>query len=147
TIPWILILFGLATGAIHPSAIPGPDSVEPPPPGGFPSSIFNLASSLYNISHSAIVFGIVFLTVWAIRKKIMWELGGWLIHILIDIPTHSYAFFPTPALWPLSEWKFMHGISWNTGWFMAVNYSLLVVTYLSLYASHWKNRAIPYKKI
>ena len=133
TLPWILILFGLATKTINPATIPGPDSVEPPLPHSFPAGIFNLASSLYNISHSAVVFGATILCVWIVTRKIYWEMGGWLLHILIDIPTHAYSFFPTPVFWPISGWKFSHGISWGTPWFMAINYSLLAITYISLF--------------
>ncbi len=133
TIPWIWIGIDLLRGAFTFQEIPGPASTEPPLPGAFPISIFNLASSLYNISHSAIVFGAVFLAVWAIRKTPLWEMGGWLLHILIDIPTHSYSFFPTPAPWPLSQWKFSHGIQWNRPWFMVLNYSLLALIFGVIY--------------
>lgn len=125
-VPWVLILVGLFQGSVHVKDIPGPDSIEPPPPGAFPPSIFNLALSLYNISHSLFVFAVVVFAVWLMRKRIPWEMGGWLLHILIDIPTHSYAFFSTPFLWPLSGWKFSHGIAWSNTWFMLLNYAALV---------------------
>ncbi|MFA5841675.1 MAG: hypothetical protein WC835_01770 [Candidatus Paceibacterota bacterium] len=93
--------------------------------------LYDLSNSLYNASHSLIIFLIVFALVWAILKRPVWELGGWLIHILVDIPTHSYAFFPTPFLWPLSDFK-VNGISWGVGWFMALNYGSLLVLYIVL---------------
>ena len=74
-----------------------------------------------------LVFGIAFL----IFRRPIWELGGWLIHILLDIPTHSYRFFPTPVFWPFSGWKF-NGLSWATPWFLIVNYAAIIIIYLLL---------------
>jgi hypothetical protein len=93
--------------------------------------LYDLSSSLYNLSHSLIIFAVLFAVVWAVRKRPLWELGGWLIHILIDIPTHSYQFFPTPFLWPLSDFK-VNGLSWGAPWFMVLNYGLLIVLYAVL---------------
>lgn len=94
--------------------------------------IWNLTHQLYNISHSLFVFLLVFGLVWYFRKKPLWEMTGWLIHILMDIPSHSYRFFPTPFLWPVSDFK-IDGISWATPWFMITNYSLLLAAYLTLW--------------
>ncbi len=69
-------------------------------------------------------------------RRFPYELLGWLLHILIDIPTHSYSFYPTPFLWPISQYKF-DGISWGTPWFMIVNYSSLAISYLVLW---WKGK-------
>ncbi|MCS6789007.1 MAG: hypothetical protein NZ484_00305 [Patescibacteria group bacterium] len=91
--------------------------------------IFNFTHNLYNISHSLIIFGIIFLIVYLIKKKIYFALFGWPLHILIDIPTHSYRFYPTPFLWPISDFKF-GGISWGVPWFMFLNYSLILIFYL-----------------
>jgi hypothetical protein len=65
-------------------------------------------------------------------KIIPWEMGGWLVHILCDIPTHSYRFYPTPIFWPLSSWKF-NGFSWGVWWFMLLNYSALFIVFLIIY--------------
>lgn len=118
------------------------------PTAGNSTLAMKLAEYLYNFSHSIFVFTIVFCTVWFVRNKIArrrsgtegaaasasgsdgpkWEMGGWLLHIIMDIPTHSYAFFPTPVLWPLFGWKF-NGFSWATPWFLILNYSLLILVY------------------
>ncbi|HLD04625.1 MAG TPA: metal-dependent hydrolase [Candidatus Nanoarchaeia archaeon] len=94
-----------------------------------------LTHIMYSMSHSAIIFFLFFLTVCLIckhyHKPKPWILGGWLLHTLCDVPTHSYRFFPTPVFWPLSEWKF-NGISWGTPWFMMVNYTAIVTVYLLL---------------
>lgn len=93
--------------------------------------LYDLSNTLYSLSHSLLIFLIVFGLVWALRKRPLWELGGWLIHILIDIPTHSYKFFPTPFLWPLSDFK-VNGILWGAPWFMILNYGSLLVLYIVL---------------
>lgn len=74
-------------------------------------------------------------------RKWPWLMGGWVLHIIIDIPTHTKAFFATPFLWPLSNFK-IDGISWGTLWFMLINYSALVLVYLLIV---WKRNRI--KKI
>ena len=60
------------------------------------------------------------------RKRLAIFVLPWLIHILIDIPTHSREFLPTPFLWPVSEWKFP-GISWGNRYFMMFNYAAIIV--------------------
>ena len=45
---------------------------------------------------------------------------GWLLHILIDVPTHSKAYYATKIFWPLSDWGF-DGIPWWNRWFWALN--------------------------
>jgi len=86
-----------------------------------------LAHSLYNYSHSGIIFLAVFILFWVIRKRPYWELSGWLLHILIDIPTHRSEFFPTPVFWPISDFHFAHGISWAEPWFMSTNYAIVIL--------------------
>jgi len=81
--------------------------------------------TMYNLTHSLIVFLIVFAIVYFFFKEYVLFLLPWVIHILIDIPTHSKAFFPTPFLWPISGFM-VDGISWGAPWFMITNYSLLV---------------------
>ncbi|OGZ34733.1 MAG: hypothetical protein A2174_02215 [Candidatus Portnoybacteria bacterium RBG_13_41_18] len=94
--------------------------------------IINLTHWLYNFSHSLVVFLAVF-SITSLRKRgALWVMTGWLAHILIDIPTHSYKFFPTPFLWPLSDWK-LDGISWSSPWFEIINYSLIAIVYFWLY--------------
>lgn len=85
----------------------------------------------YNFTHSIIIFFIIMGVIYFITREIPIILGGWLFHILIDIPTHNNKFFPTPFLWPLSDFT-VNGISWFDPVFMAVNYSLLfiILTYL-----------------
>ena len=85
----------------------------------------------YNYTHSLVVFAIAFVAVYAITKQWFWPMTAWVIHILIDIPTHSTRFFPTPFLWPFSDYVF-NGISWGTPWFMLVNYLSLLIVYIMI---------------
>jgi hypothetical protein len=94
-----------------------------------------LAWQLYQISHSLVTFSAVFGIVWLIARRPVLELLGWPLHILIDMPTHSARFFPTPFLWPVSSYR-VSGISWANPWFMLVNYSALATVYFLL----WRNR-------
>ena len=130
TIPFIAIIWGLMLGTVNLSDLHRVDTGEPPPTDTL--WFLNLANSLYNISHSLIVFSLVFILVWILMKKPYLEFGAWVLHILIDIPTHSYKFFPTPFLWPVSSFKF-NGFSWADSWFMMLNYSAIIVVYLLLY--------------
>ena len=82
--------------------------------------------TLYGITHSLLIFSGVFIIVWLIVKKLPIYLLPWLLHIIIDIPSHSKSFLPTPFLWPLSDWKFP-GISWGNPWFMGINYTLIII--------------------
>jgi hypothetical protein len=129
TIGFVWLFGNLIFGGMSFSDLPQPQEAEPAPQDTLP--IFHLTSTLYNISHSAIVFLIVFGILFLIFRRPIWELGGWMIHILLDIPTHSYRFFPTPVLWPLSGWKF-NGFSWATPWFLIVNYAAIIIIYLLL---------------
>jgi len=118
------------------SDLPHPEETEPAQPI---IPFANLTNMLYNLSHSIFIFLIVFSFIYLIFKKPIWEMGAWLLHILMDIPTHSYAFYPTPFLWPFSEWKF-NGFSWGQPWFMILNVSLLITFYLILYFTKKKIR-------
>ena len=105
---------------------------------------FGFAEQAYNYTHSIVVFTIVFLLVAIIgmlykyykSKKfswwIFWPMLGWALHILIDIPTHP-DFYNTPFLFPLSDFKNTHGVSWGHPVFMAINYGLLIVAYIGIY--------------
>lgn len=80
--------------------------------------------TLYDISHSIIIIAVVFGIVWLLFRKVPLFLYAWPLHVLIDIPTHTREFLPTPFLWPLSSWHFP-GISWGTAAFMTTNYILI----------------------
>jgi hypothetical protein len=97
------------------------------------------AQTLYNVTHSLIVFAFVFLAIWVIRKKPLWIIGAWGLHILIDIPTHSLALFPTPFLWPLSDWR-INGIGWDNPYVFAIDITLLIIAYSIWLVPRWRKR-------
>jgi hypothetical protein len=128
--------------------VPRPELLPPEVRMTFP--VFRLSNSLYHLSHSLIIFAGIFLLVWAIRRYWLkfrqavpmsdsplsagwpfWEMTGWMLHILIDIPTHTRRLYPTPFLWPLSDFT-IDGISWGRPWFLALNYSSLLIVFLLL---------------
>lgn len=122
----ILFLMNLINGNFHRGR---------PPIELLPKWLF----AAYNLTHSFIMFAVVFLIIFLITKKWFWPLTAWAMHILIDIPTHSFRFFPTPFLWPISDYKF-DGISWATPWFMLLNYSALMTVLILIAHSKAKER-------
>ena len=126
---FIFLFYNLLLGRTGLSTMPRPEEAEPAARDTLP--IFQLTSTLYNLSHSLIIFFLVFGLVFLIMRRPVFELGGWLFHILIDIPTHSYRFYPTPFLWPVSGFKF-NGLSWANPWFLLLNYSAIILVYFLL---------------
>ena len=93
---------------------------------------FMWAQFSYNYTHSLVTFSVVTAIVVSIRKgKMYWPILGWALHICIDIFSHR-GFYETPFLYPISNYKFSHGLSWGNPVFMVVNYGLLLVFYISL---------------
>ncbi len=119
-------------------------------PAGFINGKLNnwtvsFAEYAYNYTHSLLIFLVVFLLVLLIgnvykyrqnpdNSKIwfFWPLLGWALHILIDIPTHP-DFYSTPFLFPLSNFRNHHGISWGHPVFMVINYGAIILTYVGLF--------------
>ena len=101
------------------------NGTEPPNPALIPSFV----GQIYNITHSLIIFAAVFLIVWFILKRPVYEMLAWGLHILFDIPTHSYAFFPTPFLWPISAFK-INGVHWGDPIILYPNIILLLILYI-----------------
>jgi hypothetical protein len=142
TVPIALIIFNIFTGQSNLSDFPRPEAIEPARRDGIPA--FHLLSVLYAMSHSLVIFSIVIIAIsiffrviyslknTAIQKpfRFPWEMAGWMIHILIDIPTHSTQFYSTPFLWPVSDIKF-NGLSWGTPWFLALNYTIMATLYIA----------------
>jgi len=95
---------------------------------------------LYNITHSLIVFAVVFCLVWFFRKKPFWLLGAWGLHILIDIPSHSFDFFPTPFLWPVSDFM-VNGIGWGNPIIFFPNVAILIILYAIFWYKKKKKRS------
>ena len=120
-----LFSFGLFTIGVWLGLEHGTDwSGGPPDPSRIPPYVHQL----YNVTHSLVVFAIVFVLVMLIRRKPWWEMSAWGLHILVDIPTHSERFFPTPFLWPFSDFH-INGISWGQPIIFIPNVILLLALY------------------
>ena len=78
--------------------------------------------------------------VWLVFKRPRYELLGWTLHILIDIPSHSATFYPTPFLWPISDYRFLSGVSWSNPTYMVINYSLLAVVWTVIIVKYFKKK-------
>lgn len=87
------------------------------------------ARYLYNFTHSLVMFTFIYVLVWVLTRKPVWVIGAWGLHILIDIPTHSLELFPTPFLWPISDYKF-NGVNWHRPVIFSINLVLLFGVYL-----------------
>ena len=61
---------------------------------------------------------------------------GWLMHIVIDIPTHSLSYYATRFLWPVSDYR-VDGVAWWTPWLWVTTYAALGAVFLLL----WKTRS------
>jgi hypothetical protein len=91
---------------------------------------------LYPAGHSLIVFLLVFGIASILARRLLFEMLGWLLHILIDIPTHSFSYYATRFLWPISDYR-IDGIAWWTPWFWAATYGALGVVYFLLWKKGW----------
>jgi hypothetical protein len=108
--------------------------------GGHPAdSIPQYIYSIYNVTHSLLIFVAVFFLIFLIRKKPFWLLGAWGLHILVDIPSHSFDFFPTPFLWPVSNFK-VNGIHWGDPIIFVPNLIILAALYGWLYLFKKNNK-------
>ena len=102
-----------------------------PQPGG---PRFDWVWGVYNCVHSLLIFALVFAAAWAIARRPVWEVLGWLLHIVIDMLTHR-GWFAIQYLWPVSSVHF-DGIPWETGWFLAATYASLTAIFFLL----WRTR-------
>ena len=138
---WLAGLFGVLPDFISfgphlvLSFIAGSVMFGRPELSNIPVSVF----LLYNLTHSLVIFALAVLIVYLLTKKIHWFMFGWGLHILIDIPTHTKEFFPTPFLYPFPQ-LFINGIRWSDPTFMIVNYSLLVIVYSYLFYDKYKKK-------
>ena len=116
--PFLGNLLGGTQGLHHSNGRPDATSI--------PAYVYNI----YSFSHSLIIFAIVFFVAWIFFKKPQWILGAWGLHILVDIPSHDASFFPTPFLWPISNFH-INGINWGNPMIFFPNVVLLAVAYFA----------------
>ena len=90
---------------------------------------------LYDISHS-MVTALVFIAIaYKINKDFAWPMLAWPMHIIVDFFTHSIEFFPTPILWPISDYRF-DGVPWSNPYVLVINFVLIFVIFIY----RWKNK-------
>ncbi len=63
---------------------------------------------------------------------------AWPVAVTMDVFTHSLEMFPTPFLWPFKV--YFDGISWGTPWFMILNYSLIVISFVIIFVYKLKKK-------
>lgn len=96
---------------------------------------------MYSVTHSYFTFLFVFIIFYIIYKKPNWLMIGWPIHITMDIFTHSKAFFPTPFLWPFSDYRF-DGVPWSHWYILLPNVFILAILYLYFFVIKPRNRKV-----
>lgn len=95
--------------------------------------IYSLGFGLYNFSHSAVIMLLAFSLVYAVKKRPPWEMLGWILHVGIDMFTHVSTFLPTPIFYPISNWTFSLGFSWEEPWFIILNWTGIFIAYAFLF--------------
>lgn len=129
-----ILSFGVFSSMHSLGLASGPDWSQGHPPM---SEVPAYVHSLYNITHSLFVFALAFVVVFLFTKKIFWPMFAWLLHILMDIPTHSTRFFATPFLWPISDYKF-NGVAWSHPYIFYPDIAILIVLYILFFYSKRK---------
>jgi membrane-bound metal-dependent hydrolase YbcI (DUF457 family) len=126
----------LAQAAAYATATP---ATEPALPGW----VWAWAHHLHCAFHSLLVVGGVALVSWQWRRSRRWQhwlslpLSAWCLHILIDVFTHSSAYYPVPLFYPITQRGFGL-IAWNTPWFEAINYLALALVAAGLWLTRRK---------
>ncbi len=85
--------------------------------------------SLYDISHSMVIASIIIFIVYKINKEFAFPMLAWPAHIILDFFTHSIEFFPTPILWPISDYQF-DGIPWSNPIIFFTNVLLIFLLFI-----------------
>ena len=93
----------------------------------------------YDFTHSLVIIGAVWAVLWWWKRELAVPFIAWPLHILFDIPTHTREFFPTPFLFPISDYTF-NGFSWGQRWFMILNYSCLAALSLFWATNRYRRR-------
>ncbi len=108
---------------------PWPGKFEPPNYPAIPEYVHKL----YNASHSLVIYAIFFGIIWFLGYKSFAKLTlAWPLHILVDIPTHSTNFFPTPFLWPISNLH-VNGIPWSEPAIFIPDIIVIAIIYIYWY--------------
>jgi membrane-bound metal-dependent hydrolase YbcI (DUF457 family) len=133
--PWLATIFGampdlLSFGLLMIMRIGQDHPRGKPRLEGLPDWLF----TNYNITHSLIIAAVVIFIVYRFRKDWAFAMLAWPFHILLDMPFHTKAFFPTPFLWPVSDFV-IDGIPWSRPFVWYPNIAGVVI----LLAWRWHN--------
>ena len=119
-----------------------------------------IAWDIYQFSHSAVIVTLAFLiSYWLFTKfqgssferhfeeesrgnpfklaALLWL--PWYIHILLDIPTHTIQFFPTPVFYPLSDAMY-DGVRWSNPIVWFTNIGALIILWSIIISRDRKNQ-------
>lgn len=86
--------------------------------------------SIYSLTHSLIIAGVMVSILFYINKKVGIAASAWILHVIMDIPVHNRGYFPTPFLYPLSDFT-INGVNSLKLW--AVNWLVLILVYTYSY--------------
>ncbi len=104
------------------------------------SSIPQYVHTLYDFTHSFVPYSIFFALLWVFGKKKFAKLTlGWPLHILLDMPLHSLQFFPTPFLWPFSDFR-IDGTPWGNPYIFFPNVVFIIILYSIWYYQNKKRK-------
>ena len=97
----------------------------------------------YSIGHSFVVsLTVIALLTLALKKTeyrmLPFAMLAWPFHIVLDFPFHSTAYFATPILWPISDFK-LDGIPWSHWYIWWPNVLLLTLLLVFRYKQKRKN--------
>ncbi len=101
--------------------------------------LVHIGPHFYPAAHSLVVFLAVFGAASLIARRVVFEMLGWVLHILIDIFTHSFRYYATRFLWPLSDFR-IDGRAWWTPWFWGATYVALAAVYILMWKKGWLRR-------
>lgn len=96
----------------------------------------HIGPPLYPAAHSLLAFLTMSSLATVLTRRVVFSMLGWLLHIVIDIPTHSLSYYATRFLWPISDYR-VDGIAWWTPWLWTATYAALVAVFFLL----WKTRS------
>jgi hypothetical protein len=87
-----------------------------------------LFDSIYKLTHSLVIFAIVIGLIYLMTKKFYWISLAWPLHIVIDMFTHTFEYYPTPYLYPLSS-PFIFAVDYRGMAFNVINYLLIFLVF------------------
>lgn len=97
-------------------------------------------NDFYRYTHSLGILAMLAFVWFALRRKPPWVLLPWLLHILMDIPSHER--YLTPVFFPFSDFTVM-GMSWSRPPMLIANAVLLITVEIIMYWFFWRKRKQP----